>query len=120
MENEKILKFRERDSKDIKMFTVSFEYYDLADSKKLEILSILKSWVDSEVKKVNKSDNCATIQALKKENEEKDKCLGEIMNLCIGDAAMGYRIDGELVGQMIYKATGKNAEQFRNPTKAES
>lgn len=69
---------------------------------------------------IEQSTACKTIQALKSDNEAKDKCLGEIMNLCIGDVAMGYRMDGVEIGQMIYDATGKNAEQFRNPTTGES
>ena len=60
---------------------------------------------------------CATIQALRKENEEKDNCLGKIMDLCIGEVEKGHKMDGVEIGQMIYDVIGRNAEQFSKNNK---
>lgn len=30
----------------------------------------------------------------------------DISNMCIGDIAMGYKMDAQEIGQMIYEATG--------------
>ncbi len=32
--------------------------------------------------------------------------LADISNMCIGDLAMGYKLDAQIVGETIYKATG--------------
>jgi hypothetical protein len=36
--------------------------------------------------------------------------LEKIQSMCIGEIAMGVRMDAEHIGQMIYEATGMNAE----------
>lgn len=39
-------------------------------------------------------------------------CLEQIMQMCIGQVAMNYSLDGETIGQLIYKATGMSAPEL--------
>ena len=45
------------------------------------------------------------------ENKKMKTALAKIMNMCIGQVTMGYAMDGCHIGQIIYEATGKNAEE---------
>ena len=38
--------------------------------------------------------------------------LCDISNMCVGDVAMGYKLDAQTVGEMICNATGMNNEQL--------
>ena len=38
--------------------------------------------------------------------------LDNISGMCIGEIAMGIKLDPEYIGNMIYKATGMNAEEL--------
>ena len=38
--------------------------------------------------------------------EAMEECLIEIQSMCIGELAMGYRLDPEQIGSMIYEKTG--------------
>jgi hypothetical protein len=40
--------------------------------------------------------------------------LTEISNMCIGEIAMGYRLDAESIGQLIYEATGKTNPELNS------
>ena len=41
------------------------------------------------------------------------KCLSEIQGMCIGELAMGYKLDAQSIGQMIYEATEKTEPLLR-------
>lgn len=41
------------------------------------------------------------------------KCLSEIQNVCIGELAMGYKLDVQSIGQAIYEATGMTEPLLR-------
>jgi len=43
--------------------------------------------------------------------------LADISNMCIGDLAMGYRLDAQEVGQMIYEATGMTNTELNKRAK---
>ena len=32
--------------------------------------------------------------------------LADISGMCVGELAMGYKLDAQAIGEMIYKATG--------------
>jgi hypothetical protein len=38
--------------------------------------------------------------------------LSEISNMCVGEVAMGYKLDACLIGEIIYKATGLTNPQL--------
>ena len=40
------------------------------------------------------------------------EALSEISNMCIGEIAMGYKLDACLIGEIIYKATGLTNPQL--------
>ena len=44
--------------------------------------------------------------------------LSEISNMCIGDMAMGYKLDPSTIGEMIYKATGMTNPELNDMIKA--
>ena len=48
---------------------------------------------------------------IKELEQERFELLSVVYNHCVGDVAMGYRIDAESLGQDIYSITGLNAEQ---------
>lgn len=39
--------------------------------------------------------------------------LSEISDMCIGDIAMGYQLDANYIGQLIFEATGKTNPELR-------
>ena len=41
-----------------------------------------------------------------KKNAEIIQTLADISNMCIGEIAMGYGLDAQAIGEMIYVATG--------------
>ena len=38
--------------------------------------------------------------------------LCEISNMCIGDITMGYKLDANHIGELIYEATGKTNSEL--------
>ena len=48
---------------------------------------------------------------MKEEVNKLMEVLTDISSMCIGEIAMGYKLDAQAIGEMIYIATGKtNAE----------
>lgn len=43
-----------------------------------------------------------------------EAALTDISNMCIGELAMGYRLDAEAIGQLIYEATGKTNPELNS------
>jgi len=44
-------------------------------------------------------------------------CLADISNQCIGELAMGYKLDANSIGSDIYAATGMNNVELNKATK---
>jgi len=40
------------------------------------------------------------------------KALAEIQNMCIGEIAMGYRLDASYIGELIHDVTGMTSPQL--------
>ena len=51
------------------------------------------------------------------ENKKLLECLAGVSNACIGELAMGYRIDANAIGEDIYKATGLTNKQLNEAFK---
>jgi len=43
--------------------------------------------------------------------------LSDISGMCVGEIAMGYRLDAQAIGEMIYKATGMTQPELNDYTK---
>jgi hypothetical protein len=41
------------------------------------------------------------------------KALAEISSMCVGELAMGYKLDAQAIGQLIYEATGLTQPQLQ-------
>lgn len=78
-------------------------------SRKLDVLRADRpdEWSMDEFKR----DAEALEQRIKELGQERVELLSVVYNHCVGDVAMGYRIDAESLGQDIYSITGLNAEQ---------
>ena len=63
------------------------------------------------------------IAELEKERADLLSCLLGISNECIGELAMNYRLDAQMIGESIYAATGKTnpelAEALKEQVKCE-
>lgn len=49
-------------------------------------------------------------KCMKEKQERIDRqlsCLTDISNMCVGDIAMGYKLDPHAIGQAIHECTGK-------------
>jgi hypothetical protein len=40
------------------------------------------------------------------------ECLTDISSMCIGEIAMGYKLDAQSIGEMIYAATGLTNDEL--------
>ena len=54
---------------------------------------------------------------LEKENKKMLSCLFEISNECIGEIAMSYKLDAQMIGESIYQATGKTNPEIAKALK---
>jgi len=45
------------------------------------------------------------------------RALASISNMCVGEITMGYKLDANAVGEMIYKATGMNNFELHDHAK---
>ena len=45
-------------------------------------------------------------------NAELIKMASDISQMCVGEIAMGYRIDAQSIGEYIYSVTGLNSEEL--------
>ena len=43
--------------------------------------------------------------------------LAKISDMCIGEIAMGCKLDANTIGQMIFEVTGKTSEELNKITK---
>ena len=43
--------------------------------------------------------------------------LADISSMCVGDIAMGYKLDASYIGELIYKATGMTQPELHEHTK---
>jgi len=55
------------------------------------------------------------IEQLKTENEKQLELLAEIQDMCIGEVAMGYKLDTDYVGRRIHHVTGLVAGKIPRP-----
>lgn len=46
------------------------------------------------------------IEDLEVKNEKLIGALTDISNMCIGEMAMGYKLEAETIGQLIFETTG--------------
>ena len=75
--------------------------------------------LEKEVVKANmKLIDCALdIAELEKERIKLLSCLLGISNECIGEIAMNYRLDAQMIGESIYAATGKTNPELAKALK---
>lgn len=45
-------------------------------------------------------------EQLEAENKRLRECLNDIQSQCVGEIAMGYKLDAEDLGRMVYEKTG--------------
>ena len=45
-------------------------------------------------------------------------CLSEISQMCIGEIAMGYKLDSQCIGEMIFEATGMTSTKLLDYSRA--
>lgn len=58
-------------------------------------------------------------EKLEQSNKELLEALTTISNMCVGDQALGYRLDSQSIGELIYKVTGKTNPELNDITNAE-
>ena len=51
---------------------------------------------------------------MEEENRKLIELVTTISNMCIGEVAMGFTLDAEEIGQMIYTATGLTNPQLND------
>ena len=51
-------------------------------------------------------------EQLKEQNSKMLQVLTSISNMCVGDLAMGYKLDSNHIGELIFDCTGKTNPQL--------
>jgi len=54
------------------------------------------------------------MKSLEEQNKVLLQALSDISNMCIGDIAMGYKLDSQEIGKLIYIATSLTNEELNN------
>lgn len=54
----------------------------------------------------------AVAEVVRAENDKLLSALAAISNMCVGEMAMGYKLDAQCIGQLIYEATGLTNPQL--------
>lgn len=72
------------------------------------------------IQRVDGATPCDKLTTITEERDRLREALTKIIDMCVGEIAMGYKIDPQHVGQIIYEATGMNAEQLAALTPKET
>ena len=47
----------------------------------------------------------SSLQNMARDNAELVRALADISNMCIGEISMGYKLDAQYIGELIFKVT---------------